>query len=103
MIPILERLGNNVGRNVISFQRVPADPQQFNKHPDAIAQWVDACSFAMCPCDRNFTNRKAELSGQIEQFRIESPALDFLLREDCLCAAPGESLKPALRVFELQS
>ena len=99
----LKRLGNRIGGNVIPLQGVPPDPQQFAKHADAVAQWMDARAFAMRPCDRDLTNDESEFRSQVEQLRIKAPAFDFLQWEDDLRAAPGESLEATLRIFELQT
>src|SRR5579863_2704575 len=99
----LKRLGDSIAIGVVSFQRIPADPEQFSKHADAVAQRMDARSLAMRPRDGNLADGKPELSGQVKQFRIKSPTLDLLQRKNSLCAAPSESLKAALRVFVLQA
>src|ERR1700733_9884404 len=100
--PGLKRLGNRVRRNVVPLQRVPADPEQFTEHANAIAQGMDAGSLAMRPRHRDLADDEAELLGQVEQFRIKSPALDPLQRKNCLGAASRESLKAALRILEPQ-
>src|SRR5580704_1308057 len=64
---------------------------------------MDARSFAMRPGNRDFADDEPKLLSQVEQFRIESPALDLLQGKNSLRAAPGEGLEPALRILELQA
>src|SRR5579863_5854647 len=99
----LQRFRNWRRRSVVPHQRVPADPQQFAKHANAVTQRMNTRSFAMRPCDGDLGDGKTELFSQIEYFRIESPTLDLLQRKDCLRAAPGEGLEAALGVLELQT
>jgi len=63
---------------------------------------MNLCAFAMRPHDRNFRNFEVEALGEIQDFGIESPALNVLQREDRLGRRAGKRLESALRVFETQ-
>ena len=63
---------------------------------------MDAGLATMSPGDRNLLNFETELARQKQNLRIESPAFDFLKREDRLHCRLLEGFEAALRVFEFQ-
>ena len=64
---------------------------------------MDAGAAAVSPGDGDFLHFEFEFSRQEENLGIESPALDFLQREDRLHRRLLEGFEAALRVLELQA
>ena len=69
---------------VLSGQVVPTDAQHLHDHAGAVDQRIDASSAAVSPGDWDFLHIEFQLSGEKENLGIESPAFDFLQREDGL-------------------
>src|SRR5690348_5952419 len=87
---------------ILTCQRVPAHPEGFHSHVQAILEVADLAAVVVRPFHGNLAHRESELAGQEQQFGIESPALDFLPGKQSLCRPRGECLKAALRVLEAQ-
>src|SRR5580704_2262893 len=58
---------------------------------------------AVSPGYGHFLDAEPEFAGEKKNLRIESPALDFLRRENFLHCPPLKSLEAALRVLEVQA
>src|SRR5262249_43080738 len=57
----------------------------------------------MSPLHRNLNRLVAELAREKQNLRIESPALNSLLRKDSLCSSALECFETALRIREMQA
>ena len=64
---------------------------------------MNARSAAVAPRNRHFFYFESEFSRQEKNFRIESPALDFLQRKNRVDGGPLERLEPALRIGKMQA
>jgi len=95
--------GRSSSAIVFSSQVVPTDAQHFLKHTGAIDEGIDASAAAVSPCDRDFRNFEAELTGEEKNLGIESPALDFLPRKNRLRGGAFERFESALGVGELKA
>ena len=99
-----DRLGRD-GRSpaiVLTFNVIPADAQHFLEHACPIDQGIDSGSTHVAPAHRYFRDAQAELARQEQNFRIETPALNLLQRQNRLSRAPRKCFESALRIFKLQ-
>src|SRR5580704_12487377 len=64
---------------------------------------MNSCAATVGPGYRHFLHTEAEFRGQEKDFGIESPALDFLQRENLLHRPLLKSLEAALRILEVQT
>jgi len=95
--------GERGGGVVFAGDVVPADVKHLKEHAGAVEQWVDAGSVAMGPGYGDFLYFEAEFAGEEKNFGVESPALDFLAREDGVDGRTIEGFESALRVSELKA
>src|ERR1700722_4552044 len=88
---------------IFAGYRIPANPQHFHEHAQAVAKRIQPRSFAMGPDNRNFLRLQAGTTCQKENLRIESPALDLLEWKNLLCSASSKRFESALCVREAQA
>src|SRR5581483_750416 len=88
---------------VFSCQGVPADFERLAQHAYSIAYRAEPRAGTMRPLHRNFGRDEAQTFGEEEQFRVESPPLNPLQRENRRGSTAGECFESALRVFEAQA
>ena len=91
------------GLVIAAGERVVANDGHLFKHLHAVFQVAHAAALVMAPGDGNFNDGVAKLTGDEEDLRIESPALDALQAEDDLGGLTPEGLEAALGVFERQA
>src|ERR1700739_1936670 len=87
---------------VLSRQVVPANLDHVREHFCAICKGMNAGPVVVRPQYRHLGDRKAHFLSQKQNFRIESPALDSLQREDGFCAVLTQRFEPALGIVELE-
>src|SRR5579872_3398728 len=87
---------------VKSAQGVPTDVHHFLQHAHTVAKITDLGAAIMRPLNGNLGRLETEPAGKKENFRIETPAFDFLQRKNSLGRGMRERLKTALGIGKAQ-
>src|SRR5207248_2319561 len=91
-----------VAWRVAAEEGVPADFEDVDQHLQTVAEHADFRCRGMAPANRNFDRPQTMMPGQIEQFGVETEALDGLLFKNNAATFAVESLEAALGVDKRQ-
>lgn len=80
-----------------------ADLPQVGDHRYAVGECAHPAVGGVDPADRHLDHLEAEAQGDEDQFGVEGPALEFLVREDGLDRLAGEHLEAALGVGDARA
>src|SRR2546430_1696279 len=87
---------------VAAVAGAPADFEDVEQHLQTVAEHADFRCRGMAPANRNFDRPQTMMPGQIEQFGVETEALDGLLFKNNAATFAVESLEAALGVDKRQ-
>src|SRR5208337_133738 len=90
-------------RRVLARDRIPPDAQNFHEHSQSVPERMQPRPLAVRPQNRNLIHPQARSPRQKQNFRIESPALNFLQRKNALRGVPAKGFESALGVGETQA
>src|SRR5208283_2512947 len=82
---------------------VPANVEDLDSHLQPVAQRVDLGAMVVGPSNRDFGSVQFEFICQEEQLRVETPALDALMRKQRMRGRASERFESTLRVAVLHS
>ena len=76
----------------------PPDTQQIHSHQKSVAQWPYLAVFPVMPVDANFSNRKPETVGKMEDFDVIGEAVHCRSPEQQDSGSRREALETTLGI-----